>query len=97
MFVRNRIFIIMPNKQAAKKALRKNVRQAAANIKTRANVKAFYVKTLNSAKQGKKTEVREFMKKFQQTVDKAVKLHVVSRNSAAKSKSVLMKAVNAIK
>ncbi len=87
----------MPNKQAAKKAYRKNVHQAAANSRTRANVKALFVKTMSLCKEGKKSEELGYMNKYQQAVDKAVKLNVISRNSAAKSKSVLMKAVNALK
>jgi len=87
----------MPNKQAAKKALRKNVRQAVSNTKIRSNVKALYAKALSTAKEGKKPEAKEFMKKFQQTVDKAAKKNVVSRNWAANSKSTLTKAINATK
>lgn len=87
----------MPNKHAAKTAYRKSVKQAASNARIKTNVKALYVKCLNVAKEGKKSDVKEAVKKYQQAVDKAVKARVISKNSASRAKSDLMKIVNTVK
>lgn len=85
----------MPNKHAAIKALRKNRRQATVNARIKTNVKSLYNKGISLVKSGKKAEAKEVALKFQQAVDKAAKLNILSPNAASRKKSTLMRALNA--
>lgn len=83
----------MPNKHAAIKDLRKNKRRAATNLRIKVNVKALYKKGMALLKDGKTKEATELARVFQQAVDKAAKVSVVSRNTAARKKSAFMRAL----
>lgn len=83
----------MPNKHAAIKDLRKNKRRAATNLRIKINVKALYKKGMALVSAGKTKEAEEVARAFQQAVDKAAKISVVSKNAAARKKSSFMRAL----
>jgi len=85
----------MPNKHAAIKDLRKNKRRAAQNFRIKTNVKALYKKGITLLKEGKSKEAADVARAFQQAVDKAAKVSVVSKNAAARKKSAFMRALKA--
>lgn len=85
----------MPNKHAAIKDLRKNKRRAATNLRIKTNVKALYKKGMALLSAGKNKEAQEVARAFQQAVDKAAKISVVSKNAAARKKSSFMRALKA--
>lgn len=80
----------MPNKHAAKKALRKNRHHSVANLRIKTNVKSLFKKGIAAAKDGKKEDAIIAIRSFQQAIDKAAKRDVVSRNAANRKKSALM-------
>jgi len=80
----------MPNKQAAIKDLRKNKRRAAQNARVKTNVKSLFKKAKAALSSDKKEGAKELVTKFQQAVDKAVKIGVLNKNTASRKKSSLM-------
>ncbi|MCI0479448.1 30S ribosomal protein S20 [Candidatus Uhrbacteria bacterium] len=86
----------MPNKPSAKKDLRKSRKRAVSNDRIKTHVKALYKKSLELAKNQKKNESLEAATLFQQTVDKAVKRNIISKNRSTRLKSSLLKSVNAV-
>jgi small subunit ribosomal protein S20 len=87
----------MPNKHAAIKDLRKNKRRAERNVRVKVNVKALYKKAKTLLAEGKKSEAKEIALKFQQAADKAAKTGVLTKNTASRKKSSVMKALAAMK
>lgn len=83
----------MPNKHAAIKDLRKNKRRAALNYRIKTNVKSLYKKGMALLKEGNQKEAAVVARAFQQAVDKAAKVSVVSKNAAARKKSTFMRAL----
>ena len=84
----------MPQKHAAIKDLRKNQRRAAHNARIKKNVKSLFKKTTSLITESKKTEAAEAARAFQQAADKATKVGVLTKNTAARKKSQLMKAIS---
>lgn len=81
----------MPIKKAAKKYLRASTKRAAQNLNIK---KAFKdaVKKLNElAKSGNIEDAKKMFPTVQKTLDKAAKANVVSKNTAARKKSRLVK------
>jgi len=89
-----KIIKYMPITKSAKKALRQNKSRRARNLKQsrlfKDEIKA--LKKLIAAKD-KKSAV-EILPKVYKTVDKAVKTNILNKNTAARLKSRLTKAVN---
>ena len=89
-----KIIKYMPITKSAKKALRQNKSRRARNLKQsrlfKDEIKA--LKKLIAAKD-KKSAV-EILPKVYKTVDKAVKTNILNKNTAARLKSRLKKAVN---
>ena len=83
----------MPNKHAAIKDLRKNVRRAARNARLKTHVKHLLRKTEDLLKEGKATEAKVAATTFQQIADKAAKNRVISKSLANRKKGKLMKAL----
>ncbi len=80
----------MPNKHAAIKDLRKNVRRAARNLRLKTHTKSLLRKAKDLLKEGKKAEAKVAVMAFQQIIDKAAKNMVISRNTANRKKASLM-------
>lgn len=84
----------MPNKHAAIKDLRKNVKRHAHNTKIRTNIKALTKQLTDLSKAGKHEEMKEIVKKLQQAVAKAAKVNVIHRNQSSRRISKAMKLAN---
>ncbi len=84
----------MPNKHAAIKDLRKNKKRAAHNDRIKRHIRYLLKKSRDLLKEGKAKESQEISRAFQQAIDKAAKVGVVSKNKAARRKSSLTKAIN---
>ncbi len=86
----------MPIKRSAEKALRQTKRRTAKNQSVKIGVKKT-IKELEKKLAAKdKKAVRELMPKVAQVLDKAAKVKVLNKNTAARQKSRLQKAVNKI-
>jgi len=83
----------MPNKHAAIKDLRKNKKRAVHNELIKRNVRHLLKKSQELLKEGKGKEAQAIALAFQQAVDKAAKVGVISKNKAARKKSSIMKAM----
>ncbi|MBI2446350.1 MAG: 30S ribosomal protein S20 [Parcubacteria group bacterium] len=84
----------MPITKSAKKALRQNKKRRARNLKQsrlfKDEIKA--LKKLIAAKD--KKSALEILPKVYKAIDKAVKTHILKKNTAARLKSRLTKTVN---
>lgn len=84
----------MPNKQAAKKALRQTKKHALVNAAKREAFKSFVKK---ATKATSLDEASKLARGAQKALDKAAKTGVIKRNTAARKLSRLMKKINALK
>lgn len=83
----------MPNKQAAKKALRQTKKHALANLTRREAYKSLIKKTIKATKLD---EALKLAREAQKALGKAAKTGAIKRNAAARKLSRLMKKVNAL-
>ncbi len=84
----------MPIKKSAQKALRQTHKRTAVNRVIKDNIVAMQKKLEKAMAQKKNSEAKTLMSEFAQAVDKAVKNNVLKKNTAARMKSRLQKAVN---
>ncbi len=82
----------MPNKQNAKKALRRSIKRAARNLEVK-NTYKLAVKTVKKAVVAGKNEVKEELRLAQKALDKAAKRGVLKKNTAARKLSRLSKSL----
>lgn len=87
----------MPNKHAAIKDLRKNLKRADRNKRLKTHVKALSQRLQSAIKEGKKAEALEAAKKLQQIVAKAAKNHIVHANKASRKVSSAHRALATMK
>lgn len=83
----------MPQKQQAKKELRKSAKRAAFNLKIREDLKTLIKKAKQAieAKQAK-DKIEEMLKKAQKLADKAVQKKIIKKNTGARRVSRLYSA-----
>ncbi|MBI5621621.1 30S ribosomal protein S20 [Candidatus Falkowbacteria bacterium] len=87
----------MPQKQAAKKALRQSVKKTGRNLQVKKKVE-FLTRQIQKTLGGKNlSAIEKLYKDLQQTLDKAAKNHVFHPNKAARTKSRLSKRIKALK
>lgn len=82
----------MPNKQNAKKALRRSIKRAARNLEVK-NTYKMAVKTVKKAVVAGKNEVKEELRLAQKALDKAAKRGVIKKNTAGRKLSRLTKSL----
>jgi small subunit ribosomal protein S20 len=83
----------MPNKQSAKKELRKGKKRVLANNKVKNNMKTLVKNDLKKIQSGDKEVTTNFNLTIK-AIDKAVKKGVIKKNTAARKKSRLQKKIN---
>lgn len=83
----------MPNTKSAAKAMRQSKRRQEFNSRTKQFFKDAVKSVRKLIKEGKKSEAAEAMKKAMSALDKAAKKHVIHKNTAARKKSRLAKAL----
>ncbi len=86
----------MPNKKSAEKELRKAKKRAIANKKVATKAKTLVKANLKQIADNDKS-VKEVLSKTIKALDKAAKKGVITKNTASRKKSRLMKKVNTIK
>ena len=74
----------MPNKHAAEKDLRKNIKHAVKNARMRMHTKSLMHQMIALLKEGKLDEAKKLAPKLQQAMDKAARAHVLHANKAAR-------------
>ena len=81
----------MPIKQSAKKYLRASRKRAAQNAKIKITFKEAVKKISDLAKAGKIEDAKKMFPSVQKALDKAAKVGVITKNTAARKKSRLVK------
>jgi len=83
----------VPIKKSAKKYLRASQKRAAQNLKIKKAFKGAIKKIAEFAKAEKFEEVKKYFPTAQKALDKAAKTGVISKNTAARKKSRLVKII----
>jgi small subunit ribosomal protein S20 len=86
----------MPNTKSAKKDLKKNKKNAVANLKVKSTMKNL-TKVSVKAIASKAADKDELLKKTIKAIDKAAKKGVIKKNTASRKKSKLQKKANTVK
>ena len=83
----------MPNLSAAKKSLRADERKRLYNLRRNRAVKSHVKDVLDSVKSGNLDKAQESLPLAYKAIDKAAKRGILKRNTAARRKSSLAKAI----
>ncbi len=83
----------MAKLKSSKKSLRGSKRKAEFNNTTRIQFKEGRKAVVDAVKAGKKAEAKKLLPKAFSLIDKAVKKHVLAKNTAARYKSSLSKSI----
>jgi small subunit ribosomal protein S20 len=84
----------VPIKQSAKKYMRASEKRKAQNIKAKTSFREAVKKLVELSKAGDLDEAKKYFPTFQKALDKAAKVGVIAKNTAARKKSRLMKAMS---
>lgn len=84
----------MPNTSSAKKAMRQSRRRQTINLRTKSKYKTAVKTTRKQVAGGDAAAANESLKKAMSAIDKAVKKNVLHKNTAARRKSRLAKAIS---
>ena len=84
----------MAHKSAAIKAIRQTKKRTVRNTLVKKNIAYLKKKTLKAVNANQKESAKETYLKLVQSVDKAAKNKMISRNTAARRKSRLAKKIN---
>jgi len=84
----------MPNIKSAIKDLRQNTKRKVLNTRIKKKFRSAVKKTRELIASGKKEKAQESMINTMKQLDKAAKKNVIHRNTAARNKSRLAKAIN---
>lgn len=83
----------MPNKQSAIKALRQGEKRRVLNVRRKREMRALLKQGLAFAEQGKKKEAEALIPQLFKAVDKAAKRGILKKNTAARRKSMYVRAI----
>jgi len=83
----------MPIKKSAKKYLRASKKRAAKNLQTKKAFRDAVKKLRELVASGKINDAKKMFPSVQKTLDKAAKVGVITKNTAARKKSRLVKMI----
>lgn len=86
----------MPILESAKKALRQNKKRKTHNLEYKNKVKSLVKKALIFARENKTDELKQMIPSLYKAVDKAVKIGVLKKNTAARKKSRIARKLAAL-
>ncbi len=93
----NYVLDTMPVKKAAIKDLRQNKKRRARNLQVTNQIKKLVKEARAHLTKGNKEKAAEAVKKAVKALDKAVQNKKMKKNTASRTKSRLMKALNKVK
>ncbi len=93
-FTLNFKFVNMPIIKSAKKALRQNKKRKTKNLRVKNKMKGQIKKIKSFVGNGKKKDAQENLDRGYKAIDKAAKKGIIKKNTAARKKSKLAKAIN---
>jgi len=85
----------MPIKQSAKKAARQAVKKRAVNVTFKDQMK-LAIKAVKTAAENQADNINDLVVHAQKRIDKASKKNIVSKESASRKKSILMRLQNQV-
>ncbi|PKL36725.1 30S ribosomal protein S20 [Candidatus Peregrinibacteria bacterium HGW-Peregrinibacteria-1] len=86
----------MPIIKSAKKRMIQNIKRRDRNFPLRSKLKTLMKKELTFIKEGKLKEATEFLPQVYSTIDTAAKKKIIHTNNAARKKSRIAQALNAL-
>jgi small subunit ribosomal protein S20 len=81
----------MPISKSGKKTLRQELKRKVYNSKKRQTMKNLKKQIASLVKEGKTKEAKNLLPKYYKAVDKAAKVRVIKKNTAARKKSRITK------
>jgi small subunit ribosomal protein S20 len=87
----------MPITKSAKKALRQNVKRRAKNLIYKNKTKALTKRVKDLISETKTEEAKKLLPQIYKVVDKAAKVGVIKKNTAARKKSGITKLIKSAK
>jgi small subunit ribosomal protein S20 len=87
----------MPITKSAKKALRQNLRRKARNLRTKEKMKNLVKRLRNLILEKKIEEAQKLLPQVYKILDKAAKIGVIKKNTAARKKSRITKLISRTK
>ncbi|MEO0481200.1 MAG: 30S ribosomal protein S20 [Planctomycetota bacterium] len=86
----------MAHSNQANKRIRQGERRRIQNKGIASRMRSDVKRVLTLAESGEKEQAEQLLPSAIRSVDKAMKRHVIHRNTAARKKSLLMRAVNSV-
>ena len=86
----------MPISKSGKKTLRQELKRRAYNAKKKQAIKDLKKQIVSLVKEGKTKEAKNLLPKYYKAVDKALKIGIIKKNTAARKKSRISKLVKKI-
>jgi len=83
----------MPITKSAKKALRQNLRRRVRNLKAKKELKSLLKETRDLILEKKPEEAKKLLSRAYKALDKAAKTGLIKKNTAARKKSRITKAI----
>jgi small subunit ribosomal protein S20 len=83
----------MPITKSAKKALRQSLRRGVKNLKDKTRIKSLLKEVKNLISQKKTEEAKKLLPQVYKILDKAAKTGLIEKNTAARKKSRIAKAI----
>lgn len=83
----------MPITKSAKRALRKSLKRRKRNIPQKQNIKDLLKEVRNLVSQRKNEEAKKLLPQVYKTLDKAAKIGLIKKNTAARKKSRITKLI----
>lgn len=87
----------MPQIKQSAKRLRQSTKRGQANKKVKDNIDYLFRQFKKTLKAADKSKAEEYAKKLTKAIDKAAKRNIYKKNSAARTKSRMMKKINTLK
>jgi small subunit ribosomal protein S20 len=84
----------MPITKSAKKALRQNIKRRARNLVYKRKIKHLVKKAKNLVGEKKIEEAKNILPQIYKILDKAAKVNVIKKNTAARKKSRITRLIN---
>lgn len=84
----------MPITKSAKKALRQNKKRRLHNLRYKTKIKTLMKKGLSFAEEGKIEDLKRLVPSLYKAFDKAVKVGILKKNTAARRKSKFARRLN---
>lgn len=83
----------MAKTKSAQKSVRKETKRKAKNLEYKNKIKGLTKKAKNLLEEGKKEEAQKLLPTIYKAIDKAAKVNVIKKNTAARKKSRITKAI----